>query len=400
MNILFICDEYPPGRHGGIGTVVQTTAREMVKQGHNVIVAGFYDLGYGGEDEFDDEGVKVYRFRRGLASGFFENAHSLPVKVVNKLFTLTGIFQWDIRKSLERYKKFVEQLIERYNIEIIENPDYIDYVRFCKQPVYYPEFSKPTIVKLHGTHTFIAKENKKEVAKHIFDVEQNMLDNAEKIVSVSKYGAEKVKQYFDRGFDIEVIHNGLDLEPITKNIGKEKGKVLFSGTLHENKGIYKLLSAWNLVVEQNSEAELWIYGRGPIDELKKMLSKKALDRVHFEGFADRPKLLKELSTATVCVLPSFVENFALAPMEAMASGAAVIYTKTTSGSELIEDGVDGVLVDPHNPDEIALAILKLLSEEDMRNSIAEKGKKKIFDKYSISVIVKQHIDLYQEILNS
>jgi glycogen synthase len=47
MNILFICDEYPPGRHGGIGTVVQLTARALVSQGHNVVVAGFYDWAYG-----------------------------------------------------------------------------------------------------------------------------------------------------------------------------------------------------------------------------------------------------------------------------------------------------------------------------------------------------------------
>jgi len=68
VNILYLCDEYPPGRHGGIGTAVRLLARQVAAQGHNVVVAGFYDWGYGGEDEFIDGQVKVYRFRRGLAS--------------------------------------------------------------------------------------------------------------------------------------------------------------------------------------------------------------------------------------------------------------------------------------------------------------------------------------------
>ena len=63
MNILYLCDEYPPGQHGGIGTSVRSMARELVKQGHRVVVAGLYSPGYGGADEFVDNGVKVYRFQ-------------------------------------------------------------------------------------------------------------------------------------------------------------------------------------------------------------------------------------------------------------------------------------------------------------------------------------------------
>ena len=70
MNILYLCDEYPPGRHGGIGTSVRLLARQMAKMGHHVVVAGLYGPGYGGANEFSDEGVKVYRFRRGYDFDF------------------------------------------------------------------------------------------------------------------------------------------------------------------------------------------------------------------------------------------------------------------------------------------------------------------------------------------
>ena len=58
MNILLLCDEYPPGRHGGIGTAVQLLARALVREGHKVVVAGFYDWSYGGKDTEADQGVK------------------------------------------------------------------------------------------------------------------------------------------------------------------------------------------------------------------------------------------------------------------------------------------------------------------------------------------------------
>ena len=120
MNILFLCDEYPPGRHGGIGTAVQLLARQMVKMGHQVVVAGFYDWGYGGEDVFDDNGVKVYRFRRGLASNIFRKVDSFFVRGIYRLLTKLGTLEWDIRRSLKKYHVFLEELIEQYKIDLVE----------------------------------------------------------------------------------------------------------------------------------------------------------------------------------------------------------------------------------------------------------------------------------------
>jgi hypothetical protein len=93
MNILYLCDEYPPGLHGGIGTSVQLLAREMVKQGNTVVAAGFYSLGYGGDDEFEDEGVKVYRFRRYFDSKFFSKQLSLAPRIINWLLKHTWLNQ-------------------------------------------------------------------------------------------------------------------------------------------------------------------------------------------------------------------------------------------------------------------------------------------------------------------
>jgi glycogen synthase len=63
MTILFICNEYPPGKSGGIGSMTRVLARAMVKAGHQVLVAGLYAHGYGQKDYEEDQGVKVWRRR-------------------------------------------------------------------------------------------------------------------------------------------------------------------------------------------------------------------------------------------------------------------------------------------------------------------------------------------------
>src|SRR5579862_8993023 len=63
MKICFICGEYPPGSHGGIGTMTQVLGRALVQQGHEVRVIGACPEKYDAPDSEDDHGVQVLRLR-------------------------------------------------------------------------------------------------------------------------------------------------------------------------------------------------------------------------------------------------------------------------------------------------------------------------------------------------
>src|ERR1700722_12606086 len=102
MNILYLCDEYPPGVCGGIGIATQSIARSLVKKGHNVVVAGFYDRDYGEKNEFTDNGVKVYRFRRLLSGRFFPGT-GMPSRIFTYVLKRTGILGMDVSCSLKKY---------------------------------------------------------------------------------------------------------------------------------------------------------------------------------------------------------------------------------------------------------------------------------------------------------
>jgi glycogen synthase len=112
MNILLICDEYPPCKHGGIGTVTQNLAREFVALNHNVFVCGFYPYYRIGKEFESDMGVKVFRKFYGNYLKLKLSKHPLFGKI------------FKINKEFSLYLEFLEELIIKEQIDIIEIPDF------------------------------------------------------------------------------------------------------------------------------------------------------------------------------------------------------------------------------------------------------------------------------------
>jgi glycosyltransferase involved in cell wall biosynthesis len=107
------------------------------------------------------------------------------------------------------------------------------------------------------------------------------------------------------------------------------------------------------------------------------------ETVSFRGPVPRSELLQIYERAGAAVFPSFAEAFALAPLEAMSRACPTIYTRRCSGPEAIEDGRDGLLVDPARPDEIADAILRLLADPSLAARIGEAGRRRVASDFSV-----------------
>ncbi len=395
MNILYICDEYPPGQHGGIGTSVQALARQMVKAGHHVVVAGLYTLGYGDSDEFTDEGVNVYRFRLGMDSRWFEAQQTLPVRIARRLLKDTGMLERDIKKSMLVFQQQLEQLINKYHIDIIEMPDYNDYIKYCKGYVPFPKLSVPVVVKMNGSMTYFARETGKAIAASVTKMECDILNQATAVVAVSQYTAQKSAAYFDYDKPIAVLNNGIDTGiPVTET--RNPNQVVFTGTLVAKKGIYQLAKAWNMVNESKPDARLVILGKGDQQKAASYLTSQAVQTVTFMGHVDAETLYRHLSASAISVFPSYAEAFALAPLEAMACGTAVINSNRTSGAELIQDGVDGLLVDPDDFVQIAADIIYLLTDNDAREMLAKNGTEKVRAQFDIEKIATQNLEFYKQ----
>ena len=110
-------------------------------------------------------------------------------------------------------------------------------------------------------------------------------------------------------------------------------------------------------------------------------------------------MLSDIYKSSSCsIFPSYAESFSMAPLESMLAGCPTIFTKRASGEELITHEINGLLIDPDNIREITTAIIKMLSDRKSAIEMGRKGAELVKQKFNISVIANQHINLYQSLL--
>lgn len=391
MNILYLCDEYPPCQHGGIGTATQNLARAMVLKGYKVSVCGFYPY-YRTALPFEiDSGVKVYRRFYGNNLLLKLSRHRYLGRIVN------------IESKFYSYTRFLIDLIKKNGIDIIEMPDFNEVFRNTgPRFISFPDFGIPTVIKLHGTYSFFDHlEIENSYNKSIYKKERNLLQNANKVLAISEFSTKVVRDIFNYTKNIPVIYNGIPLTEL-HNYKGDSGiqTVVFAGTLAEKKGVLSLIKAWEKVVTEIPSARLLLYGKGGmgiLEKINKFISDKGHGSIQLKGFVNNFFLSEIYSTASCAIFPSYAESFGMAPLESMVAGCPTIFTKRTSGEELIINGINGLLIDPDNIQEIADAIVKMLTDRKSAIEMGRKGSETIKKKFNISVIADQHIDLYQSL---
>ena len=392
MNILYLCDEYPPCQHGGIGTVTQTLARSISNKGNKVVVAGFYPYYRKAAERENDKGVEVYRF-------FYGNRLKLILSkrvITGRLVTITNNFN--------HYIEELKKIISEHKIDIIESPDFVEAFRYSgPRMLEFPSFGVPFIVKLHGSYFVIYDHsNKKFGNPNIFIKEKNLLNFADDLIAVSTSVKERVVRKFGIEKKITVLYNGISLENAQISDDNSRDNyVVFAGTLSENKGIFNLIEAWERVIEKFPKTRLLIYGEGTkasLNKINKLVNSEIQETIEIRGFTDIEKLKSIYSQASCAIFPSYGETLGMAPIEAMSVGCPTIFTRRTSGPEVIHHGIDGLLINPDNIQEIAESIILLLTDRQLAFKIGSNAIKKIRNTFDISIVADRHIDHYNHII--
>ena len=233
------------------------------------------------------------------------------------------------------------------------------------------------------------------------------------ISAVSEFSKQFVTDYLSApNQQVEVIYNPLEdhlFGQTTEQFSSSspsKGRcpqdggvsILFIGKINEAKGVYSIIRAFNRLAEVHPDARLRIIGEGDIPRAQSMV--EFPERVCFTGYLHRDKVIKEIDNASFCVLPSYFENFSMAALEVLARRRALIYTNRASGAELIEDGADGLLIDPDNTEQMVEKMELLLNDVDLRNRLAENGYTMCRRRFSTEVIIPQIEQYYQRIIKS
>ncbi|MDE9466105.1 glycosyltransferase [Xenorhabdus bovienii] len=163
--------------------------------------------------------------------------------------------------------------------------------------------------------------------------------------------------------------------PIPTYIRKENDYdkiVTYIGRVTKEKGIDNLIKAWKLIESNHHDWKLKIIGDGSNKEDFISLTKELrLQNVEFYNSTNNVE--KYLRESTICVLPSLFEGFGLSLIEAKSQGCSVISTKTSGGKKLINNMVNGILVDIGNIEDLADKIEILIIDKNLRNRLIKQS---------------------------
>ena len=179
---------------------------------------------------------------------------------------------------------------------------------------------------------------------------------------------------------------------------QEEAVVGMVSKLWEGKGHAVLIEAFKLLKEKIKDAKLVIVGEGYLyDELLKMVDTNGLrESVLFTGF--QMNVSEIIATFDVAVLPSFFEGMGRVLLEAMAMEKPVVATRVGGIPDLIDQGINGLLVRPGNVKELAEALEEVLSDRKFARQMGREGRKRIKGQFSADAMVQSIDRVYRELL--
>ena len=176
--------------------------------------------------------------------------------------------------------------------------------------------------------------------------------------------------------------------------GVGRPRILLVGRLAPQKGVSTLVEAAGLL--KDPSAKVLLVGDGSERPKLEREAKRigVGDRVRFEGFVAHERRPAALVHADLLVLPSLYEELGTVLLEAMQAGLPVVASKTGGIPDVIEDGVNGMLVLPGEPEALARAIDRFLADRDLARRLSEGAQQRAKD-YDWEVLAERVLAVYQ-----
>lgn len=224
--------------------------------------------------------------------------------------------------------------------------------------------------------------------------------------------SEEVKNSHSRKLpqnQLVTIHNGVDTERFfpgpENNEFREKlniPEICFIighvGNLTPQKGQVFLLQSIQRLTAEKIPVVLILAGDGPLKELLESRAKELgiYQNVRFLGQrSDIPEILRSID---VFAGSSLREGFPISVLEAMATGIPVVTTNVGGNKEAVLDGITGFIVSPGNPDELALALKKILLNDNLRRNMGTAARRRVEEYFSAKTMVKRTEEIYETLL--
>lgn len=358
MKIAFVTYEYPPFIIGGAGIYAKNITEKLA-----------------------DLGVEVTVFTPNIKeiNNKNNNIKIVPVNV-NKKIPFKALQFWLALPEILRQ----EHLINKYDLIHFNGISYW----FSNKKI----LNIPQVITVHHLIEDAIKYNNPTLSSKIFDItgennfliqliEKRVINNVDKIIAVSEFTKKQIIEFYGvNPADIDVIYHGIDKSNKNFSINSEQFKqefdlpnkkiVLFVGRINDRrKGLEILIKAFKGVLNK-IDAILVVVGNGDHTKFVELSQKLAIStNIFFMGFVSDNKLNKFYQACDVYVCSSELEGYGLTVLEAVVNGAPVIAFKVGGVPEIIEDGINGLLVDAANLKQLSQAICCILMDKNLRDEI-------------------------------
>lgn len=213
-------------------------------------------------------------------------------------------------------------------------------------------------------------------------------------IAVSEAAAWTGRRWF--GGDYTIIPNGVDVDapPDAPRSPGEELRVLFVGRPEERKGLPILLTAFGALVE-HVPSRLTVVGAEREEVLRYLTDPELIDSIDVEGRVAGDELWSKLHDADVLCAPSLSgESFGMVLTEAFAAGTPVIASEIAGYSDVVTDGVDGILVPPGDPQRLAEELQRVHHEPDRLQAMGEAARESA-QRYAWPRVADQVTEVYE-----
>jgi L-malate glycosyltransferase len=261
----------------------------------------------------------------------------------------------------------------------------------------------PFVTTLHGTDITLVGLDRSYLSITRYSIEQS-----DGVTAISNYLRERTLRVFDVKNRIEVIYNSVNCDVYKRdpeNVSKLRAEYAPNGErvlvhLSNFRPVKRLTDVIEIFdrVHKQVPSRLLLIGDGPDRSVAEWLAvqKGIHDDVLFLGKQDQ--IYDKLAVADVMLMPSELESFGLAALEAMACEVVPIATRAGGVPEVIDHGNTGYLADVGDVDTMARYALQLLGDENKLRDMGKRAREAAMARFCSTKIVKQYEDFYQRVL--
>lgn len=373
MRILVFIYEYPPVGGGG-GTVARDISQGLARRGHevHVITARYGDL----PRQEDQDGVRLFRIpsaRRALYKADL---------VAMLVFVLSGIvYGW---KHIRAWKP------DLIHVHFAVPTGPIAWLLSLLTGI-------PYVLTAHlGDIPGGVPDKTSRWFRWIYPFTPPIWRRAARVVAVSHYTRQLALLHYP--VEIQVILNGVDLENLNPGplLVHRPPRILFAGRFVNQKNPLQIIHTLQAVKEM--EWDCVLAGDGPLrTKLEQQIRAFGLeDRFHLPGWITPEEVIALMRGSDILFMPSRSEGLPVVGVQSLALGMCIIASPSGGFVDLVENGVNGYLVDVNRPHRYEQAFRELLSDSGRLLSFRQSSRRKAQD-FDINKIVSAYEELFSAV---